>query len=170
MDRSGGCSQNRFGPNAGPRYDGYTDKSRSNHNHGPDRKSKNDRNNDKIAMTSLERKNKEVAKWLELCWHEFEVDVPWVRCSCKKEWYGGAKIPQLEEHKKLNPNFISDPLALLRLMREREDWPEFIDTVGMYGKGLYPPPHIRVDLILDTTGNLLEAVWEWLKQNENDPK
>lgn len=92
------------------------------------------------VKANLSAKNRQVTKWLGFKWYKF-----------------------LQ-----NPDFVADPLALLRLMRKREDWDMFVWYC--YWKDSHGGISVPVDLILDTTGMLLEAVYEWLKKNENDPK
>ncbi len=119
------------------------------------------------AEVNIRAKNRQVAEWLGMCWHE---SVPALghpyhthRCTCgDRDMIGGMKM-HCEEY---NPNFIADPLSLLRLMREREDWDMFVWYC--YWKDSHGNISVPVDLILDTTGKLLEAVWKWLKQDEND--
>jgi len=110
-------------------------------------------------------KNKRVAEWLGISWHEEseydkgdDFNDPQFWCSCCA-CYGFHK--DLLEHIKSshNTDFSTDPLALLRLMREREDWFEFYQYLNQ------PAQPDWVDLIL-VPGALLKAVDEFRGRRE----
>jgi hypothetical protein len=97
--------------------------------------------------------NKELAGLLGLCWHEFYSPrvgrQPWENCiRCGEiEW------------KCKNPDFTASDgkIELLRLMFAREDWIDFRDQyITVYGDA------VPVDLLLDATGLLAQAAWDWL--------
>lgn len=69
----------------------------------------------------------------------------------------------------------TDPREVLRVMMEREDWPEFVEKIGItyytretwggnpdtaFDKEHYA---IVLDLILDTTGRLRDMAIEWME-------
>ncbi len=106
---------------------------------------------------SLEAKNRQVAEWLLGCWHENTLRLGVEQCiKCGKPWDLCS-----------NPNFIAHPWELLRLMRERGDFKDLLiyclDKAERpeYGSIVTYCSIIIDDYILDTTGKLLEAVWEW---------
>lgn len=99
-------------------------------------------------------KNRRVAEWLGMCWHE-QVDSQTLEC---KKCGQGLLFPWQR-----NPDFSADPLALLRVMRERGDWIRFLQTSCK----LYPTIEETADRILQlllTPGALLDAVDEWIKK------
>lgn len=76
-------------------------------------------------------------------------------------------------------------IELLRCLMKREDWPEFIKTVGNIkchipatNKRIKDRPLneitvwgiavVRVDLILDTTGLLVKAAIEWMEKEKDE--
>ncbi len=104
-------------------------------------------------MTDLERKNRKVAEALGLCWHEEDSGYALAPCKhCGKVF-------------EINPNFITDPLSLLRLMREGEDWMQFVAYLS--GRVGHKDNILFGYFILDTTGKLLESVWEWKEKQNN---
>lgn len=68
------------------------------------------------------------------------------------------------------PDF-SDPRVVLREIRKREDWIEFISSLCK-GKTLvyqtYSGTFIMIDYILDTTGLLAKAALEWLREARDE--
>ncbi len=108
-----------------------------------------------IGGKFLEAKNQEVAEWL---------GVPY------QEWMTKGVNGKVYFHSQ--PNFIANPIELLLLMRERKDWRAFlykkIEGTSCSNQEIKSIECVPVDLILDTTGELLEAAYEWLKQNQND--
>ena len=135
--------------------------------------------------------NRKLCGLLGICWHNMEY-VPaiegntreWWKCSCGKCF---AKVGEALQHISDNPkpDFTSDAgkVQLLREMMKREDFDIFIKTVGSikccvsatYTRADAPPitevcvwgmPVVRVDLILDTTGQLAKAAIEHLEKEE----
>jgi hypothetical protein len=108
--------------------------------------------------------HKELAELLGLCWHEFwsedfdQLD-HWGKCKhCHKA--AGDVLP--------NPDFTSSDgkIELLRLMMEREDWPEFADSM-CFSVGQCAGPtkfYIPIDLMTDTTGLLAQAARDYLRR------
>jgi hypothetical protein len=116
--------------------------------------------------------NRELAELLGLCWHEYipKSEDEWATmvCSkCRKETNNlDAQFPNVIPVYDFGSD--SGKIELLRLMMKREDWPEFISTVGKYsiisGEPEEPfDPWIRLDYILDTTGLLAQAARDFLK-------
>jgi hypothetical protein len=66
-----------------------------------------------------------------------------------------------------------DRLLLLEKMREREDWPKFLNTIGVYEKadpsaGILNEEELCEVYIILTKGALRDAAYEWLcKMGEN---
>jgi hypothetical protein len=62
-----------------------------------------------------------------------------------------------------NSDYTADPCEVLKVMMTREDWPEFQDRVGGAD---FRDGELRIlidiDLILDTTGKLLDIGIDWL--------
>lgn len=63
----------------------------------------------------------------------------------------------------------TDRLLLLEKMRERDDWPKFLNTIGVYEKadpsaGILNEEELCEVYIILTKGALRDAVWEWLKE------
>ncbi len=104
---------------------------------------------------SLEAKNREVAEWLGLCWHNFAERPGWYKkYQCTKCGCGFDT--------KDNPDFISHPVELLRLMFEN-----FYDEIYIPFIIRYTKKQILEDFLFDnTTGKLVEAAWEWKEKQK----
>jgi len=50
-------------------------------------------------------------------WHEININIPRLQCSCGKEWYGGATTEELNKHLSLNPTY-SNASDILNRMKE----------------------------------------------------
>jgi hypothetical protein len=110
-------------------------------------------------------KNQEIWEALGHHFHEWTIMEPsslyYSKCSC------GVRRINDEDLSYNNPDFSSDPgkFLLLREMMNIEDAIDFFNIIGMSdvydGRTSYN--WIRVDYILDKTGKLRDAVWEWLK-------
>ncbi len=122
---------------------------------------------------SLTEKNKEVAEWLGY-WHTIKNlaiiiknrEIKPATCLCGKKFCTDTR---LERHiEKENPNFVADPLSLLRLMSEKlskRDFEDFLIYACNYHYGNWTL-ETMARLILNTTGKLLEAVWEWKEKQK----
>ena len=111
--------------------------------------------------------NREFAEMVGLCWHEQrgidENGSPY--CSC------GFKIhitaSELDMHiEKSNSNYAADPRLVLREMRKREDWPEFIQWLFREYVSFEQIPYWLEYFILDTTGRCLCAAIEFMKEEK----
>ena len=109
-----------------------------------------------------EEKNRQVAEWLGIPWHTLTEQGPGRPpiCSCN-----GRETIQSQYHLDQNPDFTTDSgkVELLREMMKRDDWEEFYMYVGCQRLLPYGFPPV---LIIDTSGLLLNAAWEWLKERE----
>ena len=93
--------------------------------------------------------NKRLCEKLGICWHE-QIDHGTLQCK-----HCGHEMLLTR-----NPDFITDPLSLLRIMREREDWIDFVYKFFLQPDA-YEEARDIVDLLLDQTGVLARAVDEW---------
>lgn len=119
----------------------------------------------------LQKLNREVVKWLGLCWHEMKENPAYryderachALCSC------GEPVFQWCDWKHSNPNYILHPEELLREMMKREDWSGdngFQQTITPCDSYCCIDP----DYITDQTGLLLMKVGEWMRKEEaNEP-
>jgi hypothetical protein len=113
-----------------------------------------------------------IVERLGLCWHEYDLDRDYYVCSCGFfTKYGEAAIPHMKVN--INPTFL-DPagrIQLLELMMGREDWPMFSRTLKyMVGEREFygTEQQIAVGYITDTTGILLDAAYQFLKEKTYD--
>jgi len=108
---------------------------------------------------------RELAERLGICWHTVEKkrnhehlppDVIYYCELCE------THLPERELMKHTNPNFL-DPVVVLREMRKREDWPEFVEQIGdtIFRDGELATL-IDVDYI-DDTGLLAKAALDLLR-------
>jgi len=72
-----------------------------------------------------------------------------------------------------NADYCSDPRLVLEVMMKREDWPEFRDhsnTIdGYYIEDIFYvnlADYIRVDFILDKTGQLALLAIRWMERSD----
>ena len=94
--------------------------------------------------------DRRLCELLGICWHERTGNC---LCSCRKQFISNHTVAA--HIKKLNPHLSTDPVALLRVMREREDWAEFKDSYVA-----------SRDILLDYIFNpalLAQAAVEWLE-------
>jgi hypothetical protein len=106
-------------------------------------------------------KNKELCELFGLCWHPGGV------------WYDGKqyiceKCKQGVDENATNIDFTSSDgkIELLRLMKEMDNWGEFLldnGAISKYGRHL---DCIQIDLITDTTGLLAQAAVEFLRRGK----
>ena len=116
-------------------------------------------------MTDLEAKNRRVAEWLGIPWHELVNHIPdgiigdAGKCVC-------GKVHFVSSLKRLNPDFTSDAgkVELLRLMAARVDYHDFIEFMEsrLYGDWVAE----LFNLFTDTTGLLLKAAVEWMEERK----
>jgi len=125
-------------------------------------------------------KDRDIVLELGGCWHE---RISSRLCSCG---FVPTGFEIIESHISYNnPDFTSDvgKVQLLREMEKREDWSEFLHSIledhtndGNDATGIYfnvPDSWIMlhlfsINLILDTTGKLQDAAWEWLRKEATD--
>ena len=108
-------------------------------------------------------KNRFVAERLGLCWHEWD----WreasqtYRCTKCGAYLMDIPVPT-------NPAFDSDAgiVQLLRLMRGRDDWSEFVFEIGWKATDHRKDIHCVEVPFITTPGALLEAVAAWLGWEE----
>ena len=67
--------------------------------------------------------------------------------------------PEVRHYYPNIPDF-TDAREVLKVMREREDWLGFLNTVGLYHSGIYA---VEVKYLLDTTGKLRDMAIEWME-------
>ncbi|MFZ2809440.1 MAG: hypothetical protein WAZ60_23905 [Desulfosalsimonadaceae bacterium] len=129
-----------------------------------------------LNSPSIEQKNRRVAEELGICWHEMKTVTDlsqdgwmWTTCSCGDKFSDNSIA---KRHR--NPDFSTDPLALLRAMKERlkpEGWQSFI--MFLWDKEANPCDFSvavtsvssisRIIIVyLLTPGALLNAVYEWI--------
>lgn len=64
-------------------------------------------------------------------------------------------------------NYAANPIEVLRVMREREDWPMFVSKVGLRSGPDWvisdPTDYVLLSLILDTTGKLRDLAIEFME-------
>ena len=119
--------------------------------------------------------NRRICKKLGIEWHEIEFRyapngmVDRQRCTCKEEF--GGDIAMFRRHcKNKNPDFITDPVSLLRVIVERKHSEAFI--YWLYNRilekhdGYDPLKYFIEEYLIDTTGKLAQAVDEWLPEPE----
>ena len=107
-------------------------------------------------------KNRELHEFLGLCWHS--------PAAPSMSHIGSAICKKCKQWLDANPNYAADPRLVLREMikkRGGKGWINFIDEIGQmeYDK---ETDTIRVSLILDATGKLRDAAWEWLRKEATD--
>jgi hypothetical protein len=105
---------------------------------------------------TLEQKNREVCQWLGKCWHEFK-DNKWIGAKCVH-----CGIAKANPKGTTNPNYICHPKELLRELVKREDWNR-LKNQRWIAQGA-AVDYIQIDYITDQTGKLLDAVWQWMKE------
>jgi len=105
--------------------------------------------------------NKRFAELAGICWHELDGSIyhP-LGCSCGHEPYTDCE----------NPDF-SSPIEVLRVMKARKDWAEFVDYLKMFGQAIIVPAsmptcidfhYLYIDLLL-TPGALRNKAIEWME-------
>jgi hypothetical protein len=106
-------------------------------------------------------KNRELAELLDLCWHPGGV------------WYDGKqyiceKCKQSVDENATNIDFTSSDgkIELLRLMKEMDNWGEFLLDNGAISKHGRHLDCIQIDLITNTTGLLAQAAVEFLRRGK----
>ena len=108
-------------------------------------------------------RNRELCELLGICWHERVCDLT-MKCTCG-DFHSLSAGPFPD-----NPDFTTDAgkVMLLREMRKREDWFEFLNEHGdryrIYDGDQIKEDMIPVDDILDTTGQLLDKAITFLKE------
>ena len=105
--------------------------------------------------------NKELCELLGIQWHkaEWRVERRMWMCSACGTWDQGISACV-----KQNPDFISNPVALLREMRKREDWEEFmILNMDKMGEWIY---NTITDYMADDTGKLAIAARDFLRREK----
>lgn len=107
---------------------------------------------------------RELAGLLGICWHQIEIDIPLISCSCGQVWHGSVDVKEANNHISRNPDF-RDPRVVLREMRKRKDWYKFLLSIG--GFNCYrqeTEEMIPMKYILDDTGMLAKKALEWLRR------
>ena len=106
-------------------------------------------------MTENEKKNKELAEWLGICWHE-PIDMRNVMVGAPIPICSKCNHNVIDAHR-FNTDFTSDSgkVQLLRLM------PEDFFGVDQYGRIV-----LTVDYITDKTGKLRDACLEWMRREK----
>lgn len=98
----------------------------------------------------LEELNKQVAECFG-CWHELVKDHIGILCTCGNRY----SICDCS-----NPNYILDPVSLLRELRKREDW-FFFATRALEMEDIIANWAVPQKYIFDQTGLLLLKVLEF---------
>ena len=69
-------------------------------------------------------------KVLKECWHELQIDVPWVRCTCGKDWFGTTEDSELQKHKNRAFNNRNDMMDLYEAIEKDGKWDTFFWDVA----------------------------------------
>ncbi len=118
-----------------------------------------------MTPTDKEQVNKELAERLGICWHEAfegykdgEVDHSLPKCDkCGKTLLTAFSW---------NPDFFTDPVKLLRLMRERVDWEDFLkEHTGQTTMVIKEIDWFIRDYILEE-GKLAIACRDWIRREK----
>jgi len=80
------------------------------------------------------------------------------KCSCGVHYNSRYKKP--------NPNYCSDPRLVLEVMRNRDDWLDFIQSVYDENRPLWSGLLDYTDLVMDKTGQLALRAIEWMEENQ----
>ncbi len=107
-------------------------------------------------------RNRELAELLGLPWHEVNLTGirPW-KCLCNREfqWADHARI----HLKEANPDFIHNPVLVIKEMRKREDYISFCLRIGGYFR-IHPLPESVHMEYLTTDGLLCDEAKKFLKE------
>jgi hypothetical protein len=123
-------------------------------------------------MNELNDEMREFARLAGFCWHEIHTELDpdndgwmWSTCSCGKDKWMDHSLDK--RHR--NPD-LSDPIVVLGIMRKREDWPEFVATIGFHGWTEYgKDSFVDINYLLspngtpERSGKMLRAAGEYLK-------
>lgn len=105
-------------------------------------------------------RNRRFAELAGIRWHDEIGNKVLYKCSCG---FQSVYTSDADKHFSSNPDFISDPRLVLEVMREREDWIDFMDFyICISGD------YIPIDIILVCTGKLLDLAIEWLEGRNKD--
>jgi len=118
---------------------------------------------EEIRATFDINRNKEFCELAGICWHEPQF-VTWggiTEHKCKK-------CLKVVHHVGFNIDYKSSPVEVLRVMREREDWPLFAPTIGRRD-GSTAEYFIKDNYILDESRpcKLILLANEWMKEGRN---
>ena len=103
--------------------------------------------------------NRIFAELVGLCWHEtIYADDYYSHCSC------GEVIP-FGKSKCQNPNYATDPRLVLREMKYKTNFQEFLDALMVNAEPNFGM--IKVDYILDLTGKLRDAAIKFMEGLKN---
>ena len=100
--------------------------------------------------------NREICEREGICWHESQYE--WDHCP--KPHYGGWP----------NPDFYAHPVELLKVMKGRKDWPEFLGYLWKINSSPLPDMSWtrgmlhNVLTMLTTPGLLAKARLAWLRE------
>lgn len=115
-----------------------------------------------------DQKNKEMCQLLGIPWHAPRPNpqgkIGENRCMCGKMYITTKELRfHVSQREDENPNFIIDPVSLLKELKKREDWEAFI-----YFKhdGYDPLKYCFEDYLLDQTGKLLDLALEWMRKEK----
>ena len=109
--------------------------------------------------------NREFHELVGLCWCEPEYfDTDFDKCpKCGAIYSRGREFTK-------HPDYAAAPLLVLREMVKREDWPEFLETIGgQITIANKLTAWVFLDYILDTTGKLIGRAIDFLKGKEGKP-
>ena len=97
-------------------------------------------------------------------WHERRTDTPY-SCSCGEDFSGAAHFYW---HKDSHPNrdFCADPRLVLEVMRNRDDWLDFIQSVYDENRPLWSGLLDYTDLVMDKTGQLALKAIKWMQKKK----
>lgn len=111
-------------------------------------------------------KDRYIAEKLGFCWHEpvyGNIYHPFL-CSCGEDWRDEKYV--LDHCHDANPDFAADPLRLLREMHKQRGWYEFLAKSLDHYQQEYGQDVLHDFAgyyLLNTTGRLRDAAYEWLK-------
>jgi hypothetical protein len=94
----------------------------------------------------------------------------------KRQWLCPCTIKPItfeETVNHYNLDFCDDPRLVLEVMMKREDWSEFISSVGIVHNGILPYDehegayfYIDFEFMINTTGLLALKAIEWMEEKE----
>ena len=127
-------------------------------------------------MTTAEKDalNREICEKLRICWHEPKSGYDRLIKNDKMECVkcgGWFKVHPLDLRFIDNPDYIAHPTLVLKEMMKREDWPEFLETIG--GQVTIAnklTAWVFSVYILDTTGKPRDLAIKFIRRGAKDER